>query len=271
MRFINNDHTHTSARLSAQSLSFIAHFLISAMSLLAPTYKKGGNQSGKNKGKGKGKENRVYSVSKGEYSPTRCLSMYPDKTTGASTKAPADGFSLFEDMAGSEIIALHGAMNRRGDTKCVEELQKVAIGLSENAASLVALLDALRQQASSTIPVFNVPLFQRRIKKLTDAEHALQILDLARDLPSSDTDVRSAVTAWLNLGTELAKPHFQALLVAASKFIPALTNGICRCHLVSAFAAFPADTMNAVTEPGLYPPAALTVSKGDPTLHGAAA
>ena len=101
------------------------------------------------------------------------------------------------------------------------EQEKLAQDSSAQASQVQA-------KASSTTPVLNVPLFQRLTKKLTDAEHALQILDLARDLPRSDTDVHSAVTAWLNIGTELAKPHFQALLVAVSKFIPALTNGIYR-------------------------------------------
>ena len=87
------------------------------------------------------------------------------------------------------------------------------------------------------------------------------MLDLARDVPRSDTDVQNAVAVWISLGTEMAKPHFQALLTAVSKILPALTNGIYRSHLLSAFAAFPWDILNAVTEPGVYFPAAQGRSK----------
>ena len=164
------------------------------MSLLTPAYNQSAkNKGGKNKdGKGKSKENKVYSVGRQEYLPTRCQAMYPDKTSGASTKSPVDGFSLYEDMRGAEMIGLHASMTRRGDSKCIEELQKVAIGVSENSACLLALLDTLRQQTSSPVPVLNLPLFTRLSKKLSDSEHALQVLDLARDVPRSDTDVQNA-------------------------------------------------------------------------------
>ena len=62
------------------------------------------------------------------------------------------GFSLYEDMGGAEMLGLHAAMSRRGDSKCIEELQKVAIGVSENVACLLALLDTLRQQTTSPRP-----------------------------------------------------------------------------------------------------------------------
>ena len=48
-------------------------------------------------------------------------------------------------------------------------------------------------------------------------------------------------------------------------------NGIYRSHLLAAFAGFPGDTMNAVTEPGVYPPAALKAFKADLTVRGAIA
>ena len=95
------------------------------------------------------------------------------------------------------MIALHGAMTHRGDSKCIEELQKVAIGVSENSACLLALPETLRQQTSLPVPVLNMPLFARLSKQLTDAEHALQVLDLARDVPRPDTDVQNAVAMWL--------------------------------------------------------------------------
>ena len=111
-------------------------------------------------------------------------------------------------------------MNRKGDMKAVEELQEVTIGISEHGASLLALLETLQHQSAAATPALNVAPFSRLTKKPAEKEHALQILDLKRDLPRSDTDVSAALTAWFALGAELAKEHFAAV----SKLIPALTN-----------------------------------------------
>ena len=90
-----------------------------------------------------------------------------------------EGAKKFED-----ILSVHAYMKEQSQ-KSVEELHKCAVGLSENAACILALLASLREQASSPIPVLNRILLKRLSTKLTTYEVRLHVLDLSRESMTS--------------------------------------------------------------------------------------
>ena len=74
-------------------------------------------------------------------------------------------------------------------------------------------------------------------------ENALHVLDLTRDAPRSADDVRHSVTAWVQLGGELGKPHYATVFVKLQAATPYLSVGTHRVLILSALAHHPAEAM----------------------------
>ena len=110
------------------------------------------------------------------------------------TKPPLEGSKKFEDMNGLDLLCVHINM-KDVSQKSVEEVHKCAVGLSESAACILALLANLRDQAASPIPVLNPVLLNRLTAKLTTYEIRLHVLDLSRDVPRGAEEIKSGVEA----------------------------------------------------------------------------
>jgi hypothetical protein len=164
--------------------------------------------------------------------------MYPKKDTQDLTKPAVEGGPAFEKMSGLDILKAHGTLSKNG-SKCVEELNKIAVGVSENAATLLALLTYFRSEVTATIPVLNVKLVTRVVRKLECYEHPLHVLDLSRDVPRSGDDVRDAVRAWIELGGELGKPQYATFFAKIQAATPYFKVGTYRVLILTGLANHP--------------------------------
>ena len=220
------------------------------MALVGGWSKKGGagagwgqnwTQKGKGKGKGEKGDERKTAISHSEFLPFRLVTMYPGTESKAMSKSGNDVFPIFEKMTGRDYVQLHK------QKRCLEELNKIAFGCSESAACILALLAMLREQLTVQISILNPALVSKFVTKLSKYEKSLNVLDLSQDVPRGIDDVDTAVGDWLDLGTELAKPQFQALLSILMGNLPALMVGSYRCIALAGIACDPKETMAAVS------------------------
>lgn len=224
------------------------------------------------KGKGKGKAStknadgtvKKYSVSHSEFAPTRCMLMYPNKDTKLLTKPAAEGYPAFEDMAGLQLLQIHGA-GKASNQKSVEELNKCAIALSESAACLLELLAFLKTQQLVAVPVLNPVLLPRLIGKFEQVEHSLQMLDLSRDVPRDAAGIKSAVAAFFQFGAQLNAPHYAAFFAAVTKAVPYLCIGAYRVNILTAMAMNPSETHKCLTPSEDFPQVELAAWAAQPS------
>lgn len=219
-------------------LSVLQYPLSRIMALLSGKGSQKTYRSGKGVRRNASEGDKQYSVTHNEFLPCRCLLMYPNKNEKNITKAPVEQSPLYEHMTGVDMLLAHKKLAENG-SKAIEELHKVAVGISENAACLLGLLETLRAQATATVPLLNPALLPRLVSKISTYEAALSILDLSRDVPRSAEDIKDAVHQWFALGRELEKPHYQAFFASAQQVVPYLHVGIYRVRILSAIATNP--------------------------------
>jgi len=142
-------------------------------------------------------------------------------------------------MNGLDILEAHIAFTR-ANGKCVEEVHKMAIGVSEHASTLITFHGKLMEDEMAAMPILNPKLVKRLVTKLTPYIEQLQILDFSMDVPRNAGNIKTAVDAWLKLGCEFAKPHYAALFLQLQRFAPSLYLGTYRALLASAMATHPA-------------------------------
>ena len=206
-------------------------------------------QTPKGKGWGKGRQDptKIYAVSNMEYIPNSKSMMYPNHESKTVTKPIFEGGPLLEDAVGADILRAHKAAVAKG-SKSVEEIHRVAIGVSENASSLLAMLSCLEEQERAPVPILNVAVCTALKTLLEEFRTELNILDMSVDVPRNDNDITDAINAWLTLGDNLAQPHFAAILAGCSKVLPYVANGIFRCRIVQGIAGSAALVHECVTK-----------------------
>ena len=93
-----------------------------------------------------------------------------------------------------------------------------------------------------------VEVWSNRVaRKVGHYETALHVLDLSRDVPRSADDIRDAVTAWMELGGELGKPHYATFFAKLQAGTPYLSVGTYRVLILSALAQHPAVAVDNLT------------------------
>ena len=207
-------------------------------------------QAYKGKGWGKGKTtdpSKLYAVTNMEYMSVAKVGMYPDKDMKKATKPIYEGGPLLEDATGPDLLRGHKAAVIKG-SKSVEEIHRAAIGVSENASSLLALLNCLQEQERAPVPILNLAVCTALKTMLEQFQTALSILDISVDVPRSENDINDALNDWLSLGDQLNQAHFGAILASFSKVLPYLSNGVYRCRILQGIASSAALSHECVTK-----------------------
>jgi len=199
------------------------------------------------KGKASSDPQKVFSVTSNEFLPRQTLKMYPNKDTGSLTNSPVDGYPEYAHLTGIDFINIHGKTG-----KAVEELHKVAIGVSENAACLRQLLVALRAE-DGALSIWNPVILKRLITLLGKYEWSLKILDMSCSVPRNNEDMHTAIEHWLSLGKDFARDHYEALFASAQRILPYFYIGIYRGRLLGAMAKNPGLCYTNLTKHAAHP------------------
>ncbi|CAJ1335660.1 unnamed protein product [Effrenium voratum] len=160
---------------------------------------------------------RVYAVPHGAYPPYRFATMYPSKDGKAFSKPLREGGVTLETSGGSDLARQHMDDMRTAKKASLEELNKVAHGLSEASAAILVAMAFLEEDTKAETPLYNPALTLALLNKLQKHKQALQVLDLSREVPRSAADLETAVQGYLSMGAEMAKEKYTPLLKALTK------------------------------------------------------
>ena len=180
------------------------------------------------------------------------------------TKAAHPSLPKFEMSRPVDLLEAHKVLVREGG-KAVEELHKSAIGISENASTLLAWLAALRLQKTAAVPILNPAVVQKLVGKLEKYEVAMTCLDLSKDVPRTNKDLQEAIRLWLELGRELSKPGYSALLLAMQQQLPYQLGGVYRSMVVAGLASNPGAACASLSPAGEPPEAERAAWASAPT------